>query len=120
MESNIPEAMTGEYPLSLEELVSLIKKQKELFQKQQETVGEKELAIKNVAVTLNDWEDIRKKIPTWQEVFLNADPQTKRVLVNRLIERIDVKKDEIVVRFKINLNDFFVQPRISDDFGVSE
>lgn len=119
MESNIPEAMTGEYPLSLEELVSLIKKQKELFQSQQETVKEKELAIKNVAVTLTEWEDIRQKIPTWQEVFLNADPQTKRVLVNRLIERIDVKKDEIVVRFKINLNDFFVQPRISDDFGVS-
>lgn len=108
MESNIPEAMTGEYPLSLEELVSLIKKQKERFQNQQETVREKELAIKNVAVTLTEWEDIRKKIPTWQEVFLNADPQTKRVLVNRLIERIDVKKDEIVVRFKINLNDFFV------------
>lgn len=120
MESNIPEAMTGEYPLSLEELVSLIKKQKELFQNQQETVKEKELAIKNVAVTLTEWEDIRKKIPTWQEVFLNADPQTKRVLVNRLIERIDVKKDEIVVRFKINLNDFFVQPRISDDFGVPQ
>lgn len=63
MESNIPEAMTGEYPLSLEELVSLIKKQKELFQNQHKTVKEKELAIKNVYVTLTEWEDIRKKNP---------------------------------------------------------
>ena len=56
---------------------------------------------------------LKKKIPTWKQVVLNADVATKRVLVNRLIERIDIKKDEIVVRFKINLDDFLPQPRIS-------
>ncbi|MCI8482838.1 MAG: recombinase family protein, partial [Lachnospiraceae bacterium] len=70
---------------------------------------------KNTSVTIDEWEDIKNKIPTWQDVFLNADVATKRVLVNKLVERIDVKKTEVVIRFKINLNDFISQSRICAD-----
>ena len=80
MESKIPDAMTGDYPLSLEELVSIIKNHKEQAQQQQEVITEKELELKNTSVSLNEWEDIRNKIPTWQEVFLNADVATKESL----------------------------------------
>lgn len=120
MQSNIPNAMTGEYPLTLEELVAIINEHKEKAKIQTSNVQKIELEIKDVSVTINEWEDIKTKIPTWQNVFLNADVETKRVLVNRLIERIDVKKDEVIIRFKINLNDFFHQPRISDGFGVQK
>ncbi len=120
MESNIPNAMLGEYPLSLEELVAIINKHKEQLKEQQEVIKQKEVELKNSAVSASDWQELREQIPTWQEIFLNADVATKRVLVNKLIERIDVKKDEVVIRFKINLSDFFPQPRMSDDFGVSQ
>ena len=118
MESNVPNAMLGEYPLSLEELVSIIKKHKEQLEAQQEVVKQKELEFKNSSVNADDWKMLREQIPTWQDVFLNADTATKRVLVNKLIERIDVKKDEVVIRFKINLNNFLQQPRMSGDHGV--
>ena len=120
MESNIPNAMLGEYPLSLEELVSIIKKHKEQLEAQQEVVKQKEFDLRNSSVSADDWKTLREQIPTWQDIFLNADVATKRVLVNKLIERIDVKKDEVVIRFKINLNDFFQQPRMSGEFGVPE
>lgn len=115
MEENIPNAMTGDYPLSLEELVAIIKKHKEQEQQQQDVVTLKEMELKTTSVSINEWEDIKNKIPTWQDVFLNADVATKRVLVNKLVERIDVKKAEVVIRFKINLNDFIPQPRICGD-----
>lgn len=115
MEENIPNAMTGDYPLSLEELVAMIKKHKEQAQQQQEVVTLKEMELKNTSVTIDEWEDIKNKITTWQDVFLNADVATKRVLVNKLVERIDVKKTEVVIRFKINLNDFISQSRICGD-----
>ena len=120
MESNVPNAMLGEYPLSLEELVSIIKKHKGQLEAQQEVVKQKELEFKNSSVSADDWKTLREQIPTWQDVFLNADVATKRVLVNKLIERIDVKKGEVVIRFKINLNDFFQQPRMSGEFGVQK
>lgn len=120
MESNIPDAMTGDYPLSLQELVSLIKKQKDQEKQQAELVCQKETELKNTTVSIQDWEDIRTEIPTWQEVFLNADPETKRVLVTKLVDRIEITKSQVNVRFKINLNDFFTLPRISGDHGVPE
>ena len=97
MEEKIPDAMSGEYLLSLEELVALIKKQKEALERQEIVVKEKELSFQSAEVSVNDWEELKQKIPTWQEVFLNADGEAKRVLVNRLIRRIEVKKDEIKV-----------------------
>ena len=119
--SNIPEAMAGNYPLSVDELVALMREQEEQSKKQTELIKMKEHELKDMNVSIKDWEDIRGKIPTWQDIFLNADSATKRVLVNKLIERIDVKKDEVIVRFKINLGEFLQsKPRMSGDSGVPE
>ena len=120
MESNIPSAMTGDYPLSLEELAGIIRKHKEMEKKQQGIVKQKEAELDVMKISMDDWESIRTKIPTWQDVFWNADTTTKRVLVDKLIERIDITKTNINIRFKINLNDFFTLPRITDYHDVPE
>lgn len=118
MENNIPNAMTGDYSLSLEELAGIIRKHKELEKKHKRIVEEKKAELDAMKVSMDDWENIRSKIPTWQDVFWNADTTTKRVLVNKLIERIDITKDSVNIRFKINLNDFFTLPRITDGSGT--
>ena len=120
MESNIPNAMTGEYPLSLEELAGIIRKHRELEKKHRGRVEAKKAELDAMKVSMDDWESIRTRIPTWQDVFWNADTSTKRVLVNKLIERIDITKDNINIRFKINLNNFFILPRITDYHDVPE
>lgn len=120
MEGHIPDAMTGEYPLNLKELMDIIRKHKDQMQQQQKVVSQKESELKSINVSSRDWEQLRKEIPSWQEVFLNSDTATKRVLVNKLIKRIEIKKDEIKVEFKINLNDFLPQPRITDGFDVPQ
>lgn len=106
MEENIPQAMTGEYPLSLEDLVRLIDKQKDMYRKQKEIIKQKEKKMENMDVSITEWDYLKKQIPTWQQVFLEADAHTKRVLVDKLIERIDVKEEQITIRFRIRLEDF--------------
>lgn len=106
MERHIPDAMTDSYPVTLNKLMDLIKKEEEMATIQLEVIRMKEIELKSAVATMKDWDDLRKKLPTWQEIFLEADEPTKRVLVNKLIERIDVKKNQMVIRFKINLNDF--------------
>ena len=64
----------------------------------------KENELENAAISIQDREDIKNRIPTWQDVFLHADTMTKRVLVNKLVERIDVNKTEVIVRFKVTVN----------------
>ena len=120
MEEHIPEAMTGEYALSLEKLNRLIDKKTEQEKEQMSVVQEKETILQNTTITAKDWEDIRHQIPTWKEMFLHADTATKRVLVNKLIERIDITRERLVVRFKISLDEFLPQSRISNNEVVPE
>ena len=106
MEDKIPEAMLGEYPVPVDKLVDLIEKQKQ----EKEQTGKSELQRNKRNLTermshFNEWDSLRMQIPTWKDVFLNADNPTKRVLVNKLIEKISVKEDEVVIRFKININE---------------
>ncbi len=120
MEEHIPEAMTGEYALSLDKLSLLIDKKTEQEKQQIDAIREKEAILQNTAITANDWEDIRKKIPTWREMFLHADTPTKRVMVNKLIERIDITREKLTIRFKISLEEFLPQSRITDNGVVPE
>lgn len=120
MEEHIPDAMTGEYPLTLEDLVRNIDTQKDKEQKQLAVVQEKETALQNTVVTAKDWEDIKSKIPTWREMFLHADTPTKRVLVNKLIERIDITREKLTIRFKISLEEFLPQSRMSNNGVVPQ
>lgn len=102
MEEKIPNAITDEYPLSLGELMNLIKKEKEKGEQQRSEIQKKEKELEDMIVSMQGLEELKQKIPTWQEIFLHAKTPAKRVLVNKLIERIDVKDTEIHIRFKIH------------------
>lgn len=118
MEAYIPEAISGTYPLSIEELASAIRRQREKAEEQKRLLKEKKSSIREATLTAEEWIQLKSEIPTWQQVFQKADKATQRVLVNKLIDRIDVTDEQIVIRFKLNLNDFL--PRISGDSGVPE
>lgn len=120
MEDKIPEAITGEYALSVEELKIQIDRQKKKEYEQIQIIEQKQEELKNAVVSIKDWEEIKNNIPSWHNMLLNADNATKRVLINKLIEHIEITKDTVVIRFKINLNDFLNKPRISNGFGVPE
>ena len=52
--------------------------------------------------------------------LLYTSTASKRVLVDKIVERIDIWRDEVKIRFKFNLDDFLEQSRMSIDIGVSE
>ena len=116
----IPKAITGTYPLPLEDLAKNIERQKDKAAKQKAVVDELEINIKNLSVSQEDWENLYHNLPTWQDIFMNADVATKRVLVNKLIERIDIKDDTVVIHFKVDLDHFCPQPRMTNYDGVSQ
>ena len=89
----------------VDKLVELIEKQKQEKEQQEKVIAEKQKELDGADVSFNEWDSLRMQIPTWKDVFLNADNPTKRVLVNKLIEKISVKEDEVVIRFKININE---------------
>lgn len=105
MKIHIPEAMSGRYPLSVEMLAAAI-------WEFEEKCSLKELELERLQ---SDIEDIRAKgksdmnISTfpvsWKEVFFNADKQTKRVLIDKLVEKIVVTREQITIIFKVHIDE---------------
>lgn len=105
MESHIPEAMEGEYLLSIKELAEAIRRQQKKEEEQKTKIREKEEQIKEKEMTKEKWEEMKKRIPTWQQIFWEMDPDTRRVLIQKLVERILVTQEQIVIRFKFRRSD---------------
>lgn len=106
MENSLPEAMEGNFPLSLEELTEIIRNYKRQAAEQAERISGKESKFMQGAAFADRTDCINGNRFTWQDVFYSADISVKRVLINHLVERIDVKKDEIVIRLTLNPDDF--------------
>lgn len=117
MEEHIADAITGEYPLTLKDLAYNIGTQRNKEQEQMNIVQQKETALQNSNVTSTDWKNSKTEIPTWKDLFLHADTPTKRVIINKLIERIDITRKRIILRFKISLEELLSQSRM-DNNGV--
>ena len=93
--------MTGEYPLTLEALIHNINLQKQKKEKQKSLVQEKEILLKKHLAKIKDRNNRKKTMPSWHNLFPRTDVSLKRVLANHIIERIDITKERIVIRFKI-------------------
>lgn len=107
LEEKIPEAIRGDYYFSAERLSAMIK-EKEQEKKELDQKGKQ---IKNklsqVVNQNSDMERFITMIPDWKAEFQNADTQTKKMLLSSLIDKIEVKNDDINIKFKIRLEDFF-------------
>lgn len=100
MQEFIPDAITGNFALSIEETASAIRRLEEKCSFLKKQIQEKE----------TDVSEMQKKeysMPTWQEIFIKADKETQRVLVNKLVERIEVTKEHILIRFRIQEKYFY-------------
>lgn len=120
IEEHIPDAMTGQYILSLKDLAHTIENQKAKEQKQITMIEQKIASIQNTTLSAEDWQNIKDKIPTWRKLFFRADTPTKRVLVNKLIERIDITREQIAVRLRVSPGNLMPQSRMTGDGVVPQ
>lgn len=101
MQEYFPEAIGGSCELSVSEIAAAIHRleEKRILLKKQLT--EKEAACQKAAL-FSGFSFKDADIPSWRQVFLNADKETQRALVSRLVERIEIDKEHILIRFRIN------------------
>lgn len=116
MKQHIPDAMMGNYPLSIEILSDTIKQFEGKTVQLNKELQEYEEQYKNMEIEENDWKKIYSILPSWKEVFQNASKEKKRVLINQIIEKIIITNEEITIKFRINIER--PKPRISCGFGT--
>ncbi|MEG7531518.1 MAG: recombinase family protein, partial [Hungatella sp.] len=106
MESHIPDAITGEYALSLDELATAIRKKKAEFEEKEADINKLEEKIEWFNMKEKQKETIRNLIYTWKDIFFNSDKHTQRVLINKMVKRIDITAESIEITYRIKIDDF--------------
>lgn len=119
MKEHIPEAMSGQYPLSIVTIADTIKKF-EIKQKENENeLSELVTRYNNIKANYKNRNDICKIIPAWENVFYNADRETKRVLINRIVDKVYITNEEIKIQFKINLENIIKNKKYCTQYDHS-
>jgi len=106
MELHIPEAMTGEYALSIGELAKAIRTSKENLSEEQSSLDKLNNKLEENKSSKEKIKEMNNFIVTWDDVFNNADPCTKRVMINKIVHKISIKKDEINITYRFKLDNF--------------
>ena len=95
--------MTGEYVLSLEQLASAIQKHKNKQNEIKEKINHIKEQLDTIEKSRNNIDALKNDIPQWKDIFMSADKESKRVLVNKIVDKIFVKKEEIHIIYKIKV-----------------
>ncbi len=106
MESNIPAAMAGEYAFTIEELAETLRRNRKREEEQKKIVREKEEQLKKMDTAGEKWEEVKKGIPAWKQIFYGMDPDVKRVLIQKLVEKIQVTQEQITIRLRFGIREF--------------
>lgn len=108
LEDALPETLRGEGRFSVERLTRLLdEKEKALAELRRGSLRLQE-QMEQTNITHDEFSKFIDIAPNWKQVFDEADVLTKRMLLASLIERIDVKGEDISIKFRIRLEDFMV------------
>lgn len=105
MEDKIPLAIRGEFAIDIERLSDLIKGKEQELQERKNELEEMQIEYERTNVGKEDLKQYSELVTNWSEMFDNAPIPVKKVLLSKIIERIDVYKDDIKIKFRVGLDD---------------
>lgn len=103
MEEHMPEAMSGEYVLSIEELAHAIQRHKTSRFNTERMIDNIQGQIDKIETCQKQIEDRTESVPQWEEIFMETDKSTKRVLVNRIVDKILITESTVHIVYKLKV-----------------
>lgn len=102
LRQHIPDAMSGNYPLPVTELACALQQKKEKISLLEEYLRKSEAMLEELQHTAAAFSgpETAPALPSWRQLLEQSSPETKRVLANRLIERVEVSGERILIRFR--------------------
>lgn len=102
LEDNIPQALTGKGLFSAEKLSTLLSEKETQKKSIQSRLDQKQQEYNSTSLTHKDINKFSQIIPNWEQEFTSSPIHIKKVLLGKIIERIEIYKDEIRIVFKIS------------------
>lgn len=106
LKENIPAALRGEGVFTPEQLSSLIQEKEQCALEIKDLIQQKEIEVQETQIKKKDVKNIGNLISNWGELFQHCSIPEQKVMLAKLIERIDVKKDDIKIKFRISEQEY--------------
>lgn len=107
LEAQIPRALRGEGKFSAETLSDLLenhKKQREVINRQ---LQQKEQQFDKTEKNKQNVQKFAQITPDWNTEFLEADIHLKKIILSKIIERVEVGSKQIKIQLKISEQAFY-------------
>ncbi|MGN0403838.1 MAG: recombinase family protein [Bariatricus sp.] len=104
MKNHIPEAIRGTYPMEIGILADAIKDFEEKKETEREATDRLQEKLRELQRKQDEGDTFGDCMPTWQDVFFRADRQVKRVIIDKLVDKIIVTDEKLIIRFKFDPN----------------
>lgn len=120
LEDNIPQALTGKGLFSAERLSTLLQEKESQKKSIQSRLDQKQQEYNSTSLTHKDINKFSQIIPNWEQEFTSSPLHIKKVLLGKIIERIDIYKDEIRIVFKISEEAFRSEGLLEESKAIPE
>lgn len=120
LEDNIPQALTGKGLFSAERLSTLLQEKESQRKSIQSRLDQKQQEYNSTSLTHKDINKFSQIIPNWEQEFTSSSIHIKKVLLSKIIERIEIKKEEIRIVFKISEEAFRGEGLLGENEGNQE
>lgn len=102
LEDHIPKALAGRGPFSAERLSVLLHEKEGEKAEIKERLEQKHIEYEEAACPGREAQGIPEVIPDWEQAFRETEMHLKKVILGKLIERIEVGREEIRITFTIS------------------
>lgn len=99
-------ALIGESSIPMERIQMQIKSQESMRVEIAERLDKKKIEIEETRATQEQAFAMIQTIPIWREEFENCELAQKKMMLAEIIDRIDVYRNEIRIRLKMNIEEF--------------
>lgn len=107
LKGEVMKSIMGEGTFDPAMIQEMLAQNEESIRKAAQQVQEQEQALASVDTHIKTLADQFEHISDWALVFDEAPPDEKKMILSRMIERIEVRRDyHITIRFYIAVNDF--------------
>lgn len=106
LRQNIPAALRGESFFHVEKLASLIKDKEQRMRKLMQSKERKSQQYKAVFPENRKNNNACNVISDWGNLFLECSIPEQKVILAELIERIEVKDNDVTVKFRMSLKEY--------------
>ena len=106
LEEKLPDAIRGVFPFSVDKLSAIIREKELQKKKLEDSKNRLKKQLEEISVRSNEMSKNRNLFPKWSEIFRESDVPSKQMILSTLMDKIIVKEEEIVIKFKVRMEDY--------------